>query len=219
VRKFVRRIIPPPYKAYARYKQFLRYEFEFTCAYCGVHEQDLRAVRAFHIDHFRPKSAFPELASAYDNLYYACVDCNLSKLDIWPDAGQRASGHLFIDPCAEPLIGKHAKLRNDGVLVPLTHEGTFTIWTLRLNRTTLVRLRVEQLGARRDLAKKLVGLSMRISSIQHRVKSMQLRGKRTLVRELKSLATDLERDATDLLSGWVETKKPNDAHDRLSIGG
>ena len=46
------------------------------------------------MDHFRPKSVFPELTYEWDNWLLACTPCNRAKGDKWPSAG-------YVNPCAD----------------------------------------------------------------------------------------------------------------------
>lgn len=61
--------------------------FSDLCAYC-------EAVCKGEVDHFRPKSRFPELVYEWSNWLIACHDCNHAKGDKWPASG-------YVDPCAE----------------------------------------------------------------------------------------------------------------------
>src|SRR5437763_1920697 len=109
---FRRRPNPPSYSNYRRYKQILREDFDHRCAYCLLHEGDPLGAgfHNFHIDHFRPKSKFPELVSTYANLYYACRWCNGDKNETWPLPEERQRRFRFVDPCAEDLYKTHAKI-------------------------------------------------------------------------------------------------------------
>jgi uncharacterized protein (TIGR02646 family) len=65
------------------------------CAYC---EQ----VAAKDIEHFQPKSVYPDKMFSWDNFLRGCKNCNNAKLHRFPvdAAGER----LLIDPCTdEPL--------------------------------------------------------------------------------------------------------------------
>lgn len=55
------------------------------CAYC-------EGIARGEVDHFRPKSKFPELVYSWSNWLFACHDCNHSKSNRWPASG-------YIDPC------------------------------------------------------------------------------------------------------------------------
>lgn len=56
---------------------------------CGYCEEFCRG----EVDHFRPKSRFPEKVYQWSNWVFACHSCNMSKLNNWPPAG-------YVDPCA-----------------------------------------------------------------------------------------------------------------------
>ena len=111
-------------------------------------EAEAQGVR-FEIDHYRPQSGRlkgkPEL-NAYDNLLYACADCNGLKDDFEPTDAQMAGGirALRVDhECPE----EHLQLKGE-TLEPLTNVGATTVDLLLLNdRTPLRKLR----RARRQL--------------------------------------------------------------------
>lgn len=46
------------------------------------------------IDHFRPRSRFPDLWLDWLNMVYACYRCNQSKCDEWPEFDDQANGIL-----------------------------------------------------------------------------------------------------------------------------
>ncbi len=57
-----------------------------NCGYCEETDKG-------EVDHFRPKSRFPELAYEWTNWVFACHNCNHAKGDKWPGRG-------YVDPCA-----------------------------------------------------------------------------------------------------------------------
>lgn len=61
-----------------RYK--LLTERERKCALCGTRNPE----SSWHIDHIRPISLYPELATDQNNLQILCEDCNLGKSDTMP---------------------------------------------------------------------------------------------------------------------------------------
>ena len=60
--------------------------FHGLCAYCEER-------RRGEVDHFRPKSRYPDLVYAWSNWLFACHDCNHAKGEKWPPRG-------YVDPCA-----------------------------------------------------------------------------------------------------------------------
>ncbi len=63
----------------------LRASFADLCAYC-------EGIAKGEVDHFRPKSKFPQLVYSWSNWLFACHDCNHAKGSRWPDLG-------YVDPC------------------------------------------------------------------------------------------------------------------------
>ena len=61
--------------------------FSGLCAYCEEGDRG-------EVDHFRPKSKFPQRVYQWSNWVFACHDCNRSKGDKWPPNG-------YVDPCSE----------------------------------------------------------------------------------------------------------------------
>ena len=139
---------PPLQKKYQDYKPYLRRDFRARCAYCLIHEAHYGGLRNFHVDHFRPKSIFPDLTLTYVNLYYACGLCNIFKGDVWPSQEQQNAGLAFTDPCLEDPYQTHFLVKHDGSLAPLTVQGRCTQEHLRLNRRQLRRYRRMQIEAR-----------------------------------------------------------------------
>ena len=68
---------------YQLYKEDLRRDFKERCGYCDDPDEFSGGSRGYHIDHFAPKSIFPELKTEYSNLVYSCSYCNIAKSDKW----------------------------------------------------------------------------------------------------------------------------------------
>jgi hypothetical protein len=75
----VRRHGPQGYSKYGQYRNWLRDEFSFRCVYCLRRETWGTLPRDFEIDHFVPVSKREDLKLDYDNLGYACAECNGTK--------------------------------------------------------------------------------------------------------------------------------------------
>ena len=74
----------------ARWRDFLaelRYRFRGNCGYCEEYAEP------GGVDHFRPKSKYPDLVYAWSNWVFGCNSCNNTKSDKWPNGG-------YVDPCA-----------------------------------------------------------------------------------------------------------------------
>ena len=73
----------------SRWREFhvdLLTRFDGLCGYC-------ECTCKGEVDHFRPKSRFPESVYEWSNWIFACHDCNQAKGDKWPIGG-------YVDPCS-----------------------------------------------------------------------------------------------------------------------
>ena len=86
------------------------------------------------VDHVRPSRVAPADRTTYENLVYACCQCNASKQD--------ATGML--DPCEEPFA-RHLAVYHDGTIHGLTPAGVTLIRTCRLDRSNLTTFRRDML--------------------------------------------------------------------------
>jgi hypothetical protein len=75
----LRRHGPDGYADYGLYRDWLRDEFLFRCVYCLRRETWLTLRRDYEIDHFVPRSVRPDGEKDYDNLVFACRECNGTK--------------------------------------------------------------------------------------------------------------------------------------------
>jgi hypothetical protein len=149
--RFSRSLNPPLYSDYKKYRQLLRVDFRYRCAYCERTESYLRSEEVFEIDHFKPKR-FRELLANYQNLYYSCHKCNLYKSDTWPSDTELSEGFRFSDPCAEDMYVEHLRETADGKLEALTNCGQFTYNRIRLYRPDLVKWRQAKRIASEEVA-------------------------------------------------------------------
>jgi hypothetical protein len=101
-------------------------------------EAEARAIR-FTIDHYEPKEARRDLINAYENLMYACDECNRRKGDRYPPPDARKDGHRFFRP-DQDLRKEHFE-RNEIWIREKSPVGFFTINALDLNRAALRRVR------------------------------------------------------------------------------
>ncbi|MDX2247971.1 MAG: retron system putative HNH endonuclease [Bacteroidia bacterium] len=78
-------------------KSELRLMFLDKCAYC---ESSISHIDYGHIEHFRPKSKFPELCFEWENLLLACGICNSTayKGDKFPEHDE---GGPFVNPVSD----------------------------------------------------------------------------------------------------------------------
>ena len=68
-------------KDYKRYKDSLERDFNERCGYTCCQQIWFGGKRNFQIDHFKPKSIYPDLETKYSNLVYSCSYVNRAKGD------------------------------------------------------------------------------------------------------------------------------------------
>jgi hypothetical protein len=121
---------PRGHTAYQAYKPWLRDEFEFRCVYCLVRERwQGDGHNSFSIDHVNPKSIHADQTCNYNNLVYACIQCNRWK-----------SVTLGLpDPCRTGMA-RHLK-HQSGIIIGLTSAGKRAVKVLELNKDDRPRFR------------------------------------------------------------------------------
>lgn len=77
---------PPTDHAWQAFRSDLMRAFHGLCAYCEQTDPG-------EVDHFRPKSQFPNEVYVWSNWLFSCHPCNQAKREKWPDEG-------YVDPCA-----------------------------------------------------------------------------------------------------------------------
>jgi hypothetical protein len=93
---------------YRKYKDFLRNDFNKRCGYTDCPDFWFGGKTNFHIDHFLPKSKYPELETTYSNLVYSNPFVNIAKKD---DEGD------YLDPVDNDL-NKHFFRDDFGNILP-----------------------------------------------------------------------------------------------------
>ena len=76
---------PPRDNGWNEFLDTLGDRFYWLCGYC----EDWGKLQ---VDHFRPKSKFPDLVYVWSNWVLSCIGCNFTKRDKWPSGG-------YVDPC------------------------------------------------------------------------------------------------------------------------
>ena len=111
--------------------------FHGKCAYC---ESKISHVDYGHIEHFKPKSRFPDLTFEWTNLLLSCPICNGSeyKSDRFP---LETEGGPLVNPCDE-LPAEHFEFVFDPVaklatVIGKTARGQTTEAIVGLNRYDL----------------------------------------------------------------------------------
>ena len=81
-----------------RIREVLRADFSECCAYCERRCSEVGGERADRgtVDHFRPRSKFPDQWLSWPNLVYSCLRCNRAKGNQWPEASDAANRRLSV---------------------------------------------------------------------------------------------------------------------------
>lgn len=169
---------------YAEYRQYLRYDFFHSCAYCTMAESEASGIR-FTIDHYEPRSKFPKLENEYSNLMYSCDECNIRKGDRAPTKGMRDSGIRFFRPDVDAYA---ESFQRAGLLLSgLTAIAEYTIDAVDLNRLNLRRLRE---------------IRMRLADCEQLI-SLGIRGLRTV--RIDRMPREVRKTVQDALAKFEES--------------
>ncbi len=115
--------------------------FHGKCAYC---ESQILHIDYGHIEHFSPKSIFPNLIFDWCNLLLACGKCNGKeyKGDKFPMFDSEA---LFVNPCTdnpdEHFLFEYDENTSFANVIGITLKGQTTEIELGLNRPQLLKKR------------------------------------------------------------------------------
>jgi predicted ATP-binding protein involved in virulence/5-methylcytosine-specific restriction endonuclease McrA len=148
-------------------KEYLHKVFHGKCGYCEI---KIDYPELGTVDRYRPNNGVRDknefyqdlywwLTFEWDNLIYACKECNQYKGNYFPIKGRRALNErddyenehrMLLNPYLDET-DKHLNYihSNDSHIYALTNEGNQTIELLRLNRTNL-------LEGRKKAKKKLI---------------------------------------------------------------
>lgn len=154
-RKHLRQLSPDDGRPYRSYKTELRYEFRAKCVYCAMPDS-LRGSEHFGVDHYKPRSLFPDHERLYLNLYYACNPCNRRKGPFWP-SDEEAERGLFVPNPGDHVMFDHVKFDAEQV-VGRTAAGRFFVDLLDLNDPSVVEYRQNVIGLIRLAKEKLAML-------------------------------------------------------------
>lgn len=175
---------------YKKYKPKLREEFSFACAYCETREAELGGSQSFHIDHYKPKNKFPKLSCKYDNLIYACRNCNQYKGSFWPSKIQILLGESIFNPRPLGVIKKHID-PSEHKWVGITNNGKWSIKKLRLDSSILIKRR-ENRSLLENAIKRLEIINSQ--NQQNLITAEQEEVEETVIDQIKLEMTQLEKE-------------------------
>jgi uncharacterized protein (TIGR02646 family) len=126
-------------------KTALKLMFHDKCAFC---ESNITQVYAGDIDHFKPKSKFPELCFKWENLLLTCSICNgkSNKGDKFPLENE---GGFLINP-VEENPDDFFRFEFDDItklflLIPQNERAVTMLKIIKLNRDSLAEFRTREL--------------------------------------------------------------------------
>ena len=187
---------------YGGFRQLLRVDFWFSCAYCSLTEVEAQGLR-FTIDHYLAKSKRPDLERVYTNLMWCCDACNPLKGDFWPDEVLENRGFSLYRPDRD-----HAEdhFTISGTRVSgITPIGQLTVEALDLNREQLRRLRELRARLASSSIEVIAGvralLAVPIDRLSPALRARYVELKRALSEEQKDATATLE----ELLEAWARS--------------
>jgi len=155
---------PQQFNDYKKYKPYLRDEFYRICVYCRKPD-GMTGNAGFSVEHYRPKSRFPELECSYENLFYCCMACNSRKHTYWPKPAEEKTRYIP-NPCDHEMFA-HLRYRGPKV-ISKSEVGEFALAKLDLNDPSAVAQREAHLECIAALKQKAVVVAKRLKEIKRR---------------------------------------------------
>lgn len=140
----IQRSSPSAQSHYSAFKQDLRKDFRYSCAYCTCAENELHA-KSFEIEHYLPQKHFPGLANYFLNLLWSCEVCNKNKSDYYPGKNPQKKMRHFFRP-DRYFFEDHFEVQGDLISGKTENIGVFTEKVLCLNSKRLKTLRTIRRG-------------------------------------------------------------------------
>jgi hypothetical protein len=124
------------------YRPCLRWEFGFSCAFCLIHERDIKfsGVEGWgltEVEHFAPKSSSPAEKNVYVNCFLICGRCNRVR---GRKAIRHEGGGRLLNPCEEAWADHFVALGSE--LLPRHKTDTDAAYTWKTYRLDAVGKKV-----------------------------------------------------------------------------
>lgn len=165
--KHTRTQTPYPYKNYSDYKPSLRIEFAKTCVYCRTPD-NLSEKNYYAVEHYKPKSIFPQLETEYTNLYYSCGHCNSKKGEFWPTDNELRLGIFIPNPC-DHVMFQHLRTLTNCIVAHHSHAGEWTIDLLDLNSPKKIQKRNFYTDLYKDAKTKIVQCNKVLTALESKI--------------------------------------------------
>jgi hypothetical protein len=139
----VRRHEPAETSDYRDFRDCLRWEFGFSCAFCLLHESDLSSNGTegwglMWIEHAELQSERPDLANQYENCFYSCRFCNQAR-GARPSINKQL--HQLLTPCAYPWRDLFDLVADEIQVRGKRPDASYTLEAYDLNEPRKVRMR------------------------------------------------------------------------------
>jgi hypothetical protein len=181
----------PALAGYQDYREYLRFDFYFACAYCTVSETELKG-RGFQIDHYQPQDK--NGGDEYGNLMWSCEVCNRQKSAVWRSDDEQASGYRYVRPDFDNPAD-HVEL-NGFELRERSVPGKFTIEVLDLNRKSLVILREARLKLKYTNSEIVGGLQQlrdrKLDSVRAEMRAKFIKAREGVLEQFENLKSCAE---------------------------
>ena len=208
-----------PENDYHNYRESLRFDFWYSCAYCSTTELEATGI-TFTIDHYMPQNSDSgrALVNDYSNLMWCCDPCNKYKGDTILPARMQNDGFMIFRPDYHDPT-HHFSLDEYRILPMSDKIGKLTVELLDLNRLELRKVR--ELRSRLSKSKERIMLGLRrlddisIDSLPHQVRSKFLMLRRRIKENGAVWSEELERRLRELnKSDLIDKEDPIDAQSR-----
>jgi hypothetical protein len=137
----VKRSSVPTRSSPSDYREELRWDFWYSCAYCTITEIETSGVSRFEVEHYNPAVSGETNINEYENLNYSCSTCNGHK-GKFPVGYSLPSDCYILSPDRHD-IQEHLEIdgNDHSFLHGRTRTGEFNEKFLYLNRLHLREIR------------------------------------------------------------------------------
>jgi hypothetical protein len=214
-------------KLYGEYREELRFDFLYSCAYCTKTEMESSAV-GFEIDHYIPQRLAPELLNRYSNLMWSCEFCNQSKWGYFPSEEELEKGISIVKADREDPTECYTVDQDTCLAREKDERGKYNIRLLRLNRKELLRIRKGRQKLAKDIEvvkrglREIMRMNMDVLSKEQRIaiqkiKTRMIEDAKTvgktmreyIIEQNRSVAIDtdmMERDEKKITKEYLRSK-------------
>jgi hypothetical protein len=194
---------------YQDYREELRKDFLYTCAYCTKSETESRAV-GWTIDHYFPQKYAKDLVNEYRNLMWSCSFCNNYKKAHLPKKEDIERGITIVKADKEDPTECYEIDEDSLKPVPRDEKGKYNIAVLHLDRRELIEMRKR----RQKLAGGVVDIKRGINALLNMNTDMFSGEQRARIVKLREKMKKDARAAGLELREFIEKRNHEAAIDR-----